>query len=350
MHVIIGEIAPIMIAVSAVADTGKVLSAGLTDVIVRLCVVLGFPVLVGAGQIEAADVAEGIFIRSVGMGLPDLVAANGTSEPVRRDVPAFAVPGILVYEAVADVANLFAPGNVMGLSLWLRIIAEVTFPVVLVLLCTIEIAVKAVRHRTFNSLSAGGAGMIVRLCVVLGFTGLVGAGQIEAADVAEGIFILSVGMLLPDRVVANGANELVIRGVPGFAVPGILVYGVTAVGANLFAIGNSMGFALRLIIVAAGTLRIVLVSLPVIGSVCKAVRLLAVAVHDLIAGDADGIVRLHVVLYFLFLVGAGQIEAAEVAESIFIRSVGMFLPDRVAANGTNVLVIRGVPGFAVPDI
>jgi hypothetical protein len=284
------------------------------------------------------------------MGLPFLNRANGASEPVRRDVPAFAVPGILVYEAVADVANLFAPGNVMGFALRLRIIAEVTFPIVLVLICTIEIAVKAVRHRTFNSLSAGGAGMIVRLCVVLGFTGLVGAGQIEAADVAEGIFILSVGMVLPTINLADGANDLVIRVAPGFAVPDTLVYDLVAVQALLSVLGNVMGFAFRIIIAADVALRVVLVLLCMIAPTVKAVRLLAVAVHDLIAGDADGIVRLHVVLYFLFLVGAGQIEAAEVAEGIFIRSVSMFLPIRSFAGGAHNPVPDVVPVFAVPDI
>ena len=111
-----------------------------------------------------------------------------------------------------------------------------------------------------------------------------------------------------------------------------------------------MGFALRLRILAEVTLLIMLVLLCTIAPTVKAVRMLAGAVYDLIAGGAGGIVRLHVVLYFLFLVGAGQIEAAEVAEGIFIRSVSMFLPIRSFAVGANDLVIRVAPGFAVPDI
>ena len=223
MHVIIGEIAPIMIAVSAVADTGNVLSAVLTDVIVRLCVVLGFPVLVGAGQIEAADVAEGIFIRSVGMFLPDRVVANGTNVLVIRGVPGFAVPGILVCGVVADVALLFALGEIMGFALRLRILAEVTLLIMLVLLCTIAPTVKAVRllAGAVHDLIAGDADGIVRLHVVLYFLFLVGAGQIEAAEVAQGIFVLSVGMVLPLLIFADGANDLVIRVAPGFAVPDI---------------------------------------------------------------------------------------------------------------------------------
>ena len=102
------------------------MSAVLTDVIVRLCVVLGFPVLVGAGQIEAADVAEGIFIRSVGMGIQFPNRANGASEPVRCDVPGFAVPGILVHGGAAVGANLSALGNVMGFALRIIIAASVT--------------------------------------------------------------------------------------------------------------------------------------------------------------------------------------------------------------------------------
>ena len=116
------------------------------------------------------------------------------------------------------------------------------------------------------------------------------------------------------------------------------------------AIGVSVGFTLRLGILAAVTFRVVLVLLCKIAPTVKAVFPHAVAVYDLIAGGAGGIVRLHVVLYFLFLVGAGQIEAAEVAESIFIRSVSMFLPPLSFADGANDLVIRVAPGFAVPDI
>ena len=255
MLVIIGEIAPIMIAVSAVADTGKVLSAGLTDVIVRLCVVLGFTGLVGAGQIEAADVAEGIFILSVGMVLPPLRLADGANDLVIDGVPGFAVPGILVYGGVAVEAILSALGNVMGFALRIIIAADVTFRVVLVLLCKIAPTVKAVFPHAVavDDLIAGGAGGIVVDCIVPVFTVVVGAAQIEAAAIAEGIFILSVGMVLPPLSFADGANDHVIRGFPGFAVPDTLVYGGAAVGANLSALGNVMGFALRIIIAAAVT-------------------------------------------------------------------------------------------------
>ena len=253
--VLLLTIATVVKAVRPLAAAGQDLSAGSAGVRVGVLIVLRFGFVVGAAQVEAAAITEGIFILSVGMVLPPLSWADGANDLVIDGVPGFAVPGILVHGGAAVGANLSALGNVMGFALRIIIAAEVTFRVVLVLLCKIAPTVKAVFPHAVavDDLIAGGAGGIVVDCIVPVFRVVVGAAQIEAAAIAEGIFILSVGMLLPTINLADGANDLVIRGFPGFAVPDILVHDLVAVQALLSVLGNVMGFALRIIIAASVT-------------------------------------------------------------------------------------------------
>ena len=170
-------------------------------------------------------------------------------------VPNIVLIGMLMDLIIADIAVGIAIGVSVCFTLRLGIAAAVTFRVVLVLLLTIATVIKAVRPLAAagQDLSAGDAGIRVGVLIVLRFGFVVGAAQVEATDVAEGIFILSVGMVLPPLSFADGANDHVIRGFPGFAVPDTLVYGGAAVEALLFAFGNVMGFALRIIIAAAVT-------------------------------------------------------------------------------------------------
>ena len=163
---------------------------------------------------------------------------------------------------IADIAVGIAIGVSVGFTLRLGILAAVTFRVVLVLLLTIATVIKAVRPLAAagQDLSAGSAAVIVDDCIVQVFTVVVGAAQIEAADVAQGILVFTVRMLFPILSVADAALHPVICDVPGFFVPDVVVLDVVTFAAHGFLAGfrgEIMGFALRLIIVTAVTFVIV---------------------------------------------------------------------------------------------